>query len=145
MSNYTHTAKKDKILNNYTYLELKDIKNIKRDNFITLHSVGGLKDGSRFDEFDSSSTFADLKYKIFKPYVSTHPSKKFKKRGLISSRVKSARKISGIKIVGNSGIIEYQFDRINLCALKNSPFLGKSMTNIIHGNNKEKIKTNNNE
>ena len=145
MSNYTHTAKKDKILNNYTYLELKDIKNIKRDNFITLHSVGGLKDGSRFDEFDSSSTFADLKYKIFKPYVSTHPSKKFKKRGLISSRVKSARKISGIKIVGNSGIIEYQFDRINLSALKNSPFLGKSMRNIIHGNNKDKIKTNNNE
>ena len=81
MSNYTHTARKDNNLNNYTYLELKDIKNIKRDTFITLHSVGRIKDNeSRFDDLEHSSAFIDFKDKEFKTYVSTHPEKKFKKR-----------------------------------------------------------------
>ena len=147
MSNYTHTARKDNNLNNYTYLELKDIKNIKRDTFITLHSVGRIKDNeSRFDDLEHSSAFIDFKDKEFKTYVSTHPEKKFKKRGFRHFRGKSERRISGIKIEGNSDTIEYQFDRTNLKTIKENPFMGKSTQNIFHGRmkgNQRKLKRDN--
>ena len=129
-NNNTNTARKDNTLNNYTYLELKDIKNKKRDTFITLHSGGGVKNESRFEELEPT-TFVDLKYKIFKPYVSTHPDKKFKKRGVTLTRGKSERKIRGIRFVGNADTIEYQYDKINLSNIKHNP-LGKSTRDIHH-------------
>ena len=143
ISNYTHTAKKENTINNYTYLELKDIKNIKKDTFITLHSVGRIKDESRFDDSEHSSAFIDFKDKEFKTYVSTHPQKKFKKRGIKHFRGKSERRISGIKIVGNSDTIEYRFDKTNLRTIKENPFMGKSTRNIFHGRksgNQKKLK-----
>ena len=143
ISNYTHTAKKENTINNYTYLELKDIKNIKKDTFITLHSVGRIKDESRFDDSEHSSAFIDFKDKEFKTYVSTHPQKKFKKRGIKHFRGKSERRISGIKIVGNSDTIEYRFDKSNLRTIKENPFMGKSTRNIFHGRktgNQRKLK-----
>ena len=124
----TKTAKK---LNNYTYLELKDIKNSKRDNFITLHSIGGGYNDSRFDDVEPRSlTHIDFKFKEFKPYTALHPSKKFKKRGLSNFRMNSERKISGIKIVGNTDSIEYQYDKFNFRTLKKDSILGQSMRNI---------------
>ena len=141
ISNLTHTAQKEKAINNYTYLELKDIKNAKRDTFITLHSIGGGKGDSRFEDFDQSSTVINLREKEFKPFVSTHPGKKFKKRGLHKSRGKSERKIRGIKIVGNSDSIEYyQNDKLNFSAIKKSTFLGKSTKDIFFGTQREKDK-----
>ena len=124
----TKTAKK---LNNYTYLELKDIKNSKRDTFITLHSIGGGYNDSRFDDMEPSSlTHMDLGFKEFKPYTALHPNKKFKKRGLANFRMNSERKISGIKIVGNTDSIEYQYDKFNFRTLKKDSILGQSMRNI---------------
>ena len=147
ISHLTHTAKREKTINNYTYLELKDIKNIKRDTFITLHSVGRIKDNeSRFDDLEHSSAFIDFKDKEFKTYVSTHPEKKFKKRGFHHFRGKSERRISGIKIEGNSDTIEYQFDRTNLKTIKENPFMGKSTQNIFYGRmkgNQRKLKRDN--
>ena len=141
ISHLTHTAKKEKTINNYTYLELKDIKNIKRDTFITLHSIGGVRDDSRFEDFDQSSTIINLKEKEFKPFVSTHPGKKFKKRGLHKFRGKSERKIRGIKIVGNSDSIEYyQNDKLNFSAIKKSKFFGKSSKDIFFETKREKDK-----
>ena len=141
ISHLTHTAKREKTINNYTYLELKDIKNIKRDTFITLHSIGGVKDDSRFEDFEPSSTVINLKEKEFKPFVSTHPGKKFKKRGLHKFRVKSERRIRGIKIVGNSDTIEYyQNDKLNFSAIKKSKFFGNSSKNIFFGSKREKEK-----
>ena len=141
ISHLTHTAKKEKTINNYTYLELKDIKNIKRDTFITLHSIGGVRDDSRFEDFDQSSTIINLKEKEFKPFVSTHPGKKFKKRGLHKFRGKSERKIRGIKIVGNSDSIEYyQNDKLNFSAIKKSKFFGKSPKDIFFETKREKDK-----
>ena len=56
----------DEKLSNYTYLELKDIKNIKRDTFITLHSIGGLRDEKRIDDFDKMNmTHKDFNFKEF--------------------------------------------------------------------------------
>ena len=125
----TKTAKK---LNNYTYLELKDIKNSKRDTFITLHSIGGVYNDSRFDDIEHSSslTHMDFKFKEFKPYTALHPNKKFKKRGLSHFRTNSERKIRGIKIVGNTDSIKYQYDKLNLSSLKKNSIFGKSMRNI---------------
>ena len=125
----TKTAKK---LNNYTYLELKDIKNSKRDTFITLHSIGGVYNDSRFDDMEHSSslTHMDFKFKEFKPYTALHPNKKFKKRGLSHFRTNSERKIRGIKIVGNTDSIKYQYDKLNLSSLKKNSIFGKSMRNI---------------
>ena len=141
ISHLTHTAKKEKTINNYTYLELKDIKNIKRDTFITLHSIGGVRDDSRFEDFDQSSTIINLKEKEFKPFVSTHPGKKFKKRGLHKFRGKSERKIRGIKIVGNSDSIEYyQNDKLNFSAIKKSKFFRKSSKDIFFETKREKDK-----
>ena len=141
ISHLTHTAKREKTINNYTYLELKDIKNIKRDTFITLHSIGGVKDDSRFEDFEPSSTVINLKEKEFKPFVSTHPGKKFKKRGLHKFRLKSERRIRGIKIVGNSDTIEYyQNDKLNFSAIKKSKFFGNSSKNIFFGSKREKEK-----
>ena len=133
----TKTAKK---LNNYTYLELKDIKNIKRDTFITLHSIGGAYTDSRFDDMERSSslTHMDFKFKEFKPYTVLHPNKKFKRRGLANFRINSERKISGIKIVGNTDSIEYQYDKFNLRSLKRDSLFGKSMKNIHLAKFKEK-------
>ena len=124
----TKTAKK---LNNYTYLELKDIKNSKRDTFITLHSIGGVYNDSRFDDMEHSSslTHMDFKFKEFKPYTALHPNKKFKKRGLSHFRTNSERKIRGIKIVGNTDSIKYQYDKLNLSSLKKNSIFGKSMRN----------------
>jgi len=132
-NNTTTTGKK---LDNYTYLELKDIKNAKRNTFITLHSIGGVRDDSRFDDFEPYN-LKDLDFKEFKPYVALHPDKKFKKRGLSSSRMNSERKISGIRIVGNTDSIEYQLDKFNLSAIKKDHFIGKSSINIHRKNNKE--------
>ena len=124
----TKTAKK---INNYTYLELKDIKNSKRDNFITLHSIGGGYNDSRFDDMEPSSlTHMDLNFKEFKPYTALHPNKKYKKRGLGNFRMNSERKISGIKIVGNTDSIEYQYDKFNFRTLKKDSIFGQSMRNI---------------
>ena len=133
-SNFTHTARKENTINNYTYLELKDIKNIKRDTFITLHSIGGIRNDSRFEDFEPSSTMINLKEKEFTPFVSTHPEKKFKKRGLSRLKGKSERKIRGIKIEGNTDNIEYYpYNRLNLSSFKNkNPFLGRSTTNIFN-------------
>ena len=133
----TKTAKK---LNNYTYLELKDIKNIKRDTFITLHSIGGAYTDSRFDDMERSNslTHMDFKFKEFKPYTALHPNKKFKRRGLANFRMNSERKISGIKIVGNTDSIEYQYDKFNLRSLKRDSLFGKSMKNIHLAKFKEK-------
>jgi len=132
-NNTTTTGKK---LDNYTYLELKDIKNAKRNTFITLHSIGGVRDDSRFDDFEPYN-LKDLDFKEFKPYVALHPDKKFKKRGLSSSRMNSERKISGIRIVGNTDSIEYQLDKFNLSAIKKDHYIGKSSINIHRKNNKE--------
>ena len=124
----TKTAKK---INNYTYLELKDIKNSKRDTFITLHSIGGGYNDSRFDDMEPSSlTHMDFTFKEFKPYTALHPNKKYKKRGLTNSKLNSERKISGIKIVGNSDSIEYQYDKYNFRTLNRDSILGQSMRNI---------------
>ena len=125
-----------KKLDNYTYLELKDIKNTKRDNFITLHSIGGVRNDSRFDDFETNN-LKDLELKEFKPYVSLHPEKKFKKRGLSGSRINSERKIRGIRIVGNTDSIEYQLDKFNLSAFKKVHFTGKSTINIHRRNNED--------
>lgn len=130
-----NTVTKEQNLNNYTYLELKDIKNIKRDTFITLHSIGGFK--NRFDELKHSSSLVDLKDKIFKPYVSTHPEKTFKKRGITNTREKSERKIRGIKIEGNSDVSGYRFEKMNFSAIKNN-FFGKSTGNIHQWRKKRK-------
>ena len=132
-NNTTTTGKK---LDNYTYLELKDIKNAKRDNFITLHSIGGVRNDSRFDDFETYS-LKDLDFKEFKPYVALHPDKKFKKRGLSGSRMNSERKISGIRIVGNTDSIKYQLDKFNLSSIKKDYFMGNSSINIHSKINKE--------
>ena len=130
----------DEKLSNYTYLELKDIKNIKRDTFITLHSIGGLRDEKRIDDFDKMNmTHKDFNFKEFKPYlpyVALHPNKKYKKRGLARFRVNSERKISGIKIIGNSDSIEYKYDKYNFSTVKNRHFQGK-LIGKIHNEIKE--------
>lgn len=133
----------DEKLSNYTYLELKDIKNIKRDTFITLHSIGGLRDEKRIDDFDKMNmTHKDFNFKEFKPYlpyVALHPNKKYKKRGLARFRAKSERKISGIKIIGNSDSIEYKYDKYdkyNFSTVKNRHFQGK-LIGKIHNEIKE--------
>lgn len=130
----------DEKLSNYTYLELKDIKNIKRDTFITLHSIGGLRDEKRIDDFDKMNmTHKDFNFKEFKPYlpyVALHPNKKYKKRGLARFRVNSERKVSGIKIIGNSDSIEYKYDKYNFSTVKNRHFQGK-LIGKIHNEIKE--------
>ena len=130
----------DEKLSNYAYLELKDIKNIKRDTFITLHSIGGLRDEKRIDDFDKMNmTHKDFNFKEFKPYlpyVALHPNKKYKKRGLARFRVNSERKISGIKIIGNSDSIEYKYDKYNFSTVKNRHFQGK-LIGKIHNEIKE--------
>ena len=130
----------DEKLSNYTYLELKDIKNIKRDTFITLHSIGGLRDEKRIDDFDKMNmTHKDFNFKEFKPYlpyVALHPNKKYKKRGLARFRVNSERKVSGIKIIGNSDSIEYKYDKYNFSTVKNRHFQGK-LIDKIHNEIKE--------
>ena len=78
----------------------------------------------------SSLTHMDLGFKEFKPYTALHPNKKFKKRGLANFRMNSERKISGIKIVGNTDSIEYQYDKFNFRTLKKDSILGQSMRNI---------------
>ena len=67
-----------------------------------------------------------------------HPNKKFKRRGLANFRINSERKISGIKIVGNTDSIEYQYDKFNLRTLKRDSLFGKSMKNIHLAKFKEK-------
>jgi hypothetical protein len=130
----------DEKLSNYTYLELKDIKNIKRDTFITLHSIGGLRDEKRIEDFDKMNmTHKDFNFKEFKPYlpyVALHPNKKYKKRGLARFRVNSERKVSGIKIIGNSDSIEYKYDKYNFSTVKNRHFQGK-LIGKIHNEIKE--------
>ncbi len=130
----------DEKLSNYAYLELKDIKNTKRDTFITLHSIGGLRDEKRIDDFDKMNmTHKDFNFKEFKPYlpyVALHPNKKYKKRGLARFRVNSERKVSGIKIIGNSDSIEYKYDKYNFSTVKNRHFQGK-LIGKIHNEIKE--------
>ena len=56
-------------------------------------------------------------------------------------RVKSERRIRGIKIVGNSDTIEYyQNDKLNFSAIKKSKFFGNSSKNIFFGSKREKEK-----
>ena len=108
ISNNTNTTTN---LNNYTYLETKNIKNIKKDTFITIHTGGHIK--SRFDELDNlSQTFIKKEPKLqeYKPYVSKH--KNFKKRGM-SFLYNPERKGSRLRIFSDKTSIEYQYDTGN--------------------------------
>ena len=63
-------------INNYNYLETRNIKNIKKDN-LTLHSNGN----EIYNQYDNIA-YVESKAEDFKPYVSKYPELVFKKRGL---------------------------------------------------------------
>ena len=84
-------------LNNYNYLETKDIKNIKKNISITLHSGG-----NHFAHYNNIA-YIESNSEDFKPYVSKYPEKIFKKRGMAFKHYKL--RISSKKESKNKTII----------------------------------------
>ena len=111
ISNCTNTNTTSKLnnLNNNTYLETKNIKNVKKDTFLTLYSGWRLGGESRFDDSENLNyTCIDNEFEEYKPYVSKHPGKIFKKRG--NAYLKSSeKKKSMIKLlkINNKTMIKY--------------------------------------
>ena len=79
----------DNQIDNHNYLERKNIKNIKKDNFITLHSCGNNNINEKNNE---NYIIKDIFEEEFKPYVSKYPDKYFKKRGTKHKLKENAKK-----------------------------------------------------
>lgn len=107
----THSISKN-LLNNYNYLETKDIKdnkNNKNNATVTFHF-----EGKSFGEYNNT-IFIESNPKDFKPYVSKYPEKVFKKRGLAFNNYKQriGSKNKSINVVKNDNLKEFKIKKID--------------------------------